>query len=382
MPKPIQPSDIARWSRMLVLSDSQESVFNRAYEEYVRAEDATHGEFVQPLWDRSASIREGAPNHLGEERALQLQTLILEDRPQAVARIIAVEERLFSALEEVVSDPQAARLYEVRSQRDRARCNRQYSRYPGGHLDLLAVMAEFQARGMDCQATDAEALDQVVQEYDMLLTPLFSAASKAHIDVVAKSTVLQARMIDMHGSPELLAQQRRYNARLVAAEKRVHDLNARCVRQFAAVLPVPCGSALVQYFNEAAYPPVYPDPSDLAAWYEKVLGLPTLDQSRRDEIAALRALTELRREQVGAQLKAAYLSYREAFGIGGPGGSIDVYGAAAEDLHAQRIENARFAISTVSTMLTESELADIAPSSAAAEQRLTHNFLADPSRGR
>ena len=383
MPKPIQPRDIAQWSALLRLSEAQQVAVNHLYEEYVQAEEATHIQFVQPLWDRSAAIRDGAPPHLGVERALQLQKLLLEDRPQAIAHIAAVEERLFSGIDALLSDVQLGRLYEVRSRRERARCNREYSRYPGGHIDLMAILADLEERGMDCEALDAPALDRIVEGYDTMLGPLFSACAKAHVDVVAKAVVLQARILDGQAPrDELAAQQHRYRSRLVAAEKRVHDLNAQYVHEFAAVLPAPCASALVQYFNEVAYPPVYPDPTDLSSWYEAVLALPSLEQSRRGEILAFRGIVELRRERLCAQLRTAYVNYREAFGIGDPGGSIDAYGAAADGLHAQRIENARFAITTVSGLLSESELRQIQGSLAIIEQNLSRKFFADPSRRR
>ncbi len=381
MPRPIQPEDVMHWAKTLHLSDAQYRQFAADYAEYVKAELAIHEEVIQPLWDKSAELRsqfqaQPAPVHIAEQYA----RLFGADRTAAVARIIANEESLFDRVTETLADVQIASLGRVRAQRSRARDARQDCWYPAGSLDVTVLVNRLADAGVDMTPLNLEEYENALNAYDALATPLFASMSRAHVRDVRGRILIQSQAHAGVGDRQQLGQeQRRLTHTLVTLEKRIHDLNLRIVDDMAAALPWPSGRRLKDLFEQVAYPPVYPDPTDLRNWMDAVESLTTVEDARLDELRQQHAAANARREHLCQLMTKEFLAYRWDWGANG-NDRFHAYSDSVRSLHQNRIDLALKTMRDTLALLSDEEHAHIKHETAAAEQAIHVPFNPDSRR--
>jgi Spy/CpxP family protein refolding chaperone len=165
----------------------------------------------------------------------------------------------------------------------------------------------------------------------------------------------------------------------VRLEKRIHEINERTVRELAARLPGGSARRLTDLFLMKAYPPVYPDPTDITMWFEKVAGVTGLTPDQRAAIDAFRTQADSRRNELCTSLVREYETYRDDWGSG-RGDRFNEYAARANELHAERVATARNAMQQISAVLSAEQQMSVAEVTKSIESRLSRKFHADSSR--
>ena len=374
IPGSITSTDLAWYTDVLSLDETQKVFLNVFFEEYQQRDADLRSVHEAPLWETSRAIAESGPL-LQDPALVRSFEDLMDDRDSTVNRMKDLDDWLFSTLQEVLTETQIAGVPRARARRHRIVYRQMRCEYPGGGIDLSVLLHTLDGE-FDLITANPGALNNILAEYERAATD----ALRAHYEAKLKLVVEMPKfVISLGPTPSLGAGQSteaatawserlleglvRLNRRVARAGKRLHALNRRYLASLGALLEPQLEAELIRRFRTTAYPPVYPDPYDADRVLAALEEIELAAGEQRDLLDGISHLYRVERDNVSEQMVRRYISWREEFvkrRSFHPDAS-EAYKQEMDKLQEARAANATKLVAQIKGVLTPEQLAAIMP---------------------
>lgn len=319
LPEPISPADAARWSDMITLSEPQHQIWVTEYARYVDAFEQLSATESAELWDASRELM--SRRQIDAELAWheELAELLGPRRDAHVRRLAGLDRRFFDSILPYLAESQAPILEQARLQRERSRHGAVLSRLPWAREDLVARVYAALER-CDDDPSDRPALNELLFEYDVRMTPLARRRHEAQMRGITQGSVLLASLAtdsvdwddesSRSAHEDTLARARSLRRAVARACRRCLELNREFATRIEPQLPREARAIFTEGFLRSAFPRVYPDASSIVTDLASVLdSIP--DSDLRESIGAIGLQYRSVRGRMNDEMIDLYVDWEE-----------------------------------------------------------------------
>ena len=288
MPKLITEDRLRSCLRHINLSEEQLAVIFRMNADY---QEKWNSEFAQDIsaynakWN-STYVR---PDKFAGQSMEQTFREILVAQQQLRFRLMAANDLFFDDVEAILADEQLPRMQRVRLAYERLTYRR--SRRPPRevHIDIVNLADE-----LAISDEERAKVESILVDFE----PVFVAALREAAEADQRAAVFEFAILDLEREPngpqsdaalkvsELMAKGEKVRLRTA---RRLVEATRSLLGRLAAALTPSSAIELQRRFDEAAYPEIYPDPSNAMSLFDEVLGLEDLREDQRNFLTDARS---------------------------------------------------------------------------------------------
>lgn len=307
---PIVRQDIERYAELLDLDDEQRQIAFASFNDYRTEYENLRQPELAKLWDMSVETM--ALDHADTIREfVKAYEQLLNDRKRIVAIMNRLEEALFGAIAQTLSQAQEILLSRVRLERDRRKFPI-IGNVPGANVDLVDLVQR-------CDLEDDEriALDGLLVEYLWEIVPL----REDIVNEIVRSGFKEARLhlrftydengnrIEHNSPAEIESRPARFKAMRDVRRRKIRLMNnlrrhnEKGLSNLASGLPPTRATELQALFRNTVYPQIYPDPQSQEPVFARVRLIPSLQDEQRIGLELLELTHRIKYNVVAKKLE-------------------------------------------------------------------------------
>jgi hypothetical protein len=292
LPDPVSGEDLSAYARRLGLSAEQRLAVDRFHEDYLAEFGALREREIDEFLQNTGQLMRSFMFNPDSKRVREA----MNDYNRLIGRITALDDRLFSQMQGMLSEEQMALVPRARQMRERARYRTGLVRMltfqnPGARVDLSEVVEL-----MRLDEADRAAIDPSLREYEGQLTSatrrLSETTSSMFVDAVKEieSLNLEPSGRNWQAIGEVW---REASTGAVTRASDISTLNRRTVRSLGPLMTENGSRDLTGAYRELAYPDVHRGMVRTIGLYESALAMTALpDETRTSVEAGLRGLRD------------------------------------------------------------------------------------------
>ncbi|HWB21078.1 MAG TPA: hypothetical protein VG711_12305 [Phycisphaerales bacterium] len=322
LPDPIDHEDLARYTRMLSLSQDQLQFLDFLYGDYVTAWNAVMERGFPEVDGLNGSATILVKNGMNDWTQAGACKAFFESENALREKLVVVDDEFLGKMESMLADVQRQMFWRVTGDRERQQSRCYVLKLRSVRLDLSSVVYNELFLGEE----ELHAVDPILVEYERLSTPLRVKVGQiarknrgeGKETLIAQNLAPDNRVLDQTNPADraLIDEARQRHdalmAEMIEPQIELEKIQEEYVRKIAAALPASKGKALEQRYRETVWPSVWPDMTDPESMYERVATDAAIDEDvkrdMRSEWEAYRArysvLSEKMKEDEGGHTQA------------------------------------------------------------------------------